>query len=169
MGMFAKKQSSILYFGPNMNTNIFGMFFLARIRIQIYSESYFGPNTNMNIFVILLWTKYEYSNIFGSNIRTFLARIFGYFLLEYLNTSWNRQVIKFEFPEYKDHNYAITFVKVTLLSSLALFNPASIQLVGLSQHLFQFLPPHPHPTPHPQGQYCRVNIRFVEPSMTDDQ
>ena len=52
------------------------MFFLARIRIRIYSESYIGPNTNTNIFVMLQWTKYEYSNIFGSNIRIFLVRIF---------------------------------------------------------------------------------------------
>ena len=61
------------------------MFFLARIQIRIYSESYFGPDTNTNIFVILQWTEYEYSNIFGSNIRIFFTQIFEYFWLEYLN------------------------------------------------------------------------------------
>ena len=50
-----------------MNTNIFRMFFLTRIRI--YSGSNSGLNRNTNIFVIIKWTEYEYLNIFGLNIR----------------------------------------------------------------------------------------------------
>ena len=76
------------YFFLEPNTNIFGMFFLTRIRIRIYSGSTSGPNTNTNIFVSIKWTEYEYSNIFGSNIRILFD--------EYSNIPWNAAIgIKF--------------------------------------------------------------------------
>ena len=73
-----------------MNMNIFGMFFLTRIRIQIYSGITSGPNTN--IFVSIKGTKYEYSNIFGLNIQILFY--------EYWNIPWNAAIaIKFCIPK----------------------------------------------------------------------
>ena len=83
-----------------MNTNIFGIFFLTRIRIRIYSGSTSGPNTNTNIFVSIKWTEYEYSNIFGSNIRILFD--------EYSNIPWNAAIgIIFVLPKCQGCNHAI--------------------------------------------------------------
>ena len=91
----AKKNASLNFLQisqsvANTNTNIFGMFFLTRIRIRIYSGSHSGPNTN--IFVIIKWTEYEYLNILGSNILILFD--------EYSNIPWNAAIgIKFCIPK----------------------------------------------------------------------
>ena len=115
-----------------MNMNIFGIFFLARIRIRIYSESYIGPNTN--IFVMLQWTEYEYSNIFGSNIRIFLAQIFEYFWLKYSNifgsniwiSFWTNLQIFHEIDRSQGLYSLNTKVTIILLSLSKLYNVAKL-------------------------------------------
>ena len=89
-GVGTNRAYRIFFLGPNTNTNIFGMFVLTRIRI--YSGSISGLNRNTNIFVIIKWTKYEYLNIFGLNIRILID--------EYCNIPWNAAIgIKFCIPK----------------------------------------------------------------------
>ena len=149
--MVTKKLSaerSEYFFWPNTNTNIFGMFYLARIRIRIYSGSYFGPNTNTNIFVMLQWTEYEYSNIFGLNIRIFLVRIYEYHFGQTFKYSMEQIGHKVCIPWIPRSQLCYYLCQSCIvLPSSAQLNPTSIQLDGLSSTK----PPPP---------------RFVQPSMT---